>query len=326
MFDVITFGSATRDLFLTSKEFQILKDNQFITGQGFCISAGSKIYIDDLIFATGGGGTNTAATFSYQGLKTAYVGKVGDDAGGQAIVDELKELKIKDFVKKDKEKKTAYSVVLSVPQKERTILVYHGACHFLKNEDIPWSELKTRWFYLAPLSGECAELFTPIMEFAIKNNIKIAVNPGNSQLKMGKEILKPLLNKIDILILNQEEAAELTGLPFQNEKEVFAAIDELVPGIVVMSKGPEGVIVSDGNNLYSAGIPKSDLVDRTGAGDAFGSGFVSAIIQGKNIEYAIELGTANATAAVQNIGAKNDLLKKGEWGKWERVKVESKKL
>lgn len=326
MYDIITFGSATRDMFITSKEFTVLKDSSFPTGAGLCASAGSKIYIDDLFFATGGGGTNTAATFSYQGLKTAYVGKVGDDSGGQAIIDELKHLGIKDFVKKGAEKKTAYSVVLSAPQKERTILVYHGACHFLADKDIPWMELKAKWFYLAPLSGDCASLFQPIIEFAAEHKIKVAVNPGSSQLKMGKEALKPLLNKIDILILNQEEAAELTGVPFQNESEVFKALDELIPGIAVMSKGPEGVVASDGKNLYRAGIPESGLVDRTGAGDAFGSGFVSAIIQGKDIEYAIQLGTANATSCVQQIGAKNGLLKKGEWGEWERVKVESEKL
>ncbi len=83
MFDVITFGSATRDLFLKSKDFKILKSNKFITGQGLCFNLGSKIYLDDLFFATGGGGTNTAATFVRQGFKTAYVGIVGRDAGGR---------------------------------------------------------------------------------------------------------------------------------------------------------------------------------------------------------------------------------------------------
>ncbi len=67
-------------------------------------------------------------------------------------------------------------------------------------------------------------------------------------------------------------------------------------------------------------------MDRTGAGDAFGSAFVAVIIRGGTIEEAIQLGTANATSTVQQIGAKNGLLKKGNWGPWEKVQVEIKKL
>lgn len=327
MFDIITFGSATRDMFVASKEFAVLKDDKFATGEGICVSAGSKVYIDDLLFATGGGGTNAAATFALQGLKAAYVGKVGNDPGGKAIIDELKSFGIKSFVVETNERATAYSIILSAPGKERSILVYRGASHLLKKKEIPFNKLKTKWFYLSPLSGECAELFEPILNFAKENKIKTAVNPGHSQLKLGKEALRPLLNKIDILILNQEEAAELTGVPYQDEKEIFGALDELAPGIVVMSKGPEGVVTSDGKNLYRAGIPKSGLVDRTGAGDAFGSGFVAGFIQSQgSIEHAIQLGTANATSCVQQMGAKNGLLKKKEWGEWEKVKVSVNKI
>jgi len=93
MFDIVTFGSATRDLFVRSKNFDIFKNKKFISGEGICFNLGSKVYIEDLFFATGGGGTNTAATFAKQGLKTAYVGKVGNDPGGEAILKELKELK-----------------------------------------------------------------------------------------------------------------------------------------------------------------------------------------------------------------------------------------
>ena len=322
MFDIITFGSATRDMFVASKDFKILASDEFITGKGLCASAGSKIYIDDLIFATGGGGTNVAVTFALQGLKTAYLGKVGDDAGGVAITDELREMGVTSLVAKDNAKKTAYSIILSAPLQERTILVYHGACHFLRGGEIDWDKIKAQWIYIAPLSGDSAEIFEPLINFAHQNKIKIAVNPGNSQLKMDKKVLELLLNKIDVLILNQEEAAQLTGVAYSEEKEIFKILDELVGGIVVMSKGPQGVVVSDGKDLYSAGIPQSDLLDRTGAGDAFGSGFVAGLIQAPNdIVYAIQLGTANATSCVQQFGAKNGLLKKGEWGEWEKVEV-----
>ncbi|MFC1756720.1 carbohydrate kinase family protein [Patescibacteria group bacterium] len=103
--------------------------------------------------------------------------------------------------------------------------------------------------------------------------------------------------------------------------EIFKKLDELVDGIVVMTKGSDGVVVSDGKNMYSAGIPESGMVDRTGAGDAFGSAFTAGYIETGDIVYAIQLGTANATSVLQQMGATNGLLKKGEWGEWTKVEV-----
>lgn len=324
MYDVITFGSATNDIFVRSRDLKIIDSPEFITGRALAVSAGSKVYVEELVFATGGGGTNTAATFSLQGLKTAYVGLAGDDASGREIIREMKQFAvITDFIKITDKAKTPSSIILSSPKGERSILVYEGASHLLTNDDVPWKKIKAaKWFYNAGLSGESAKVFEPIVNFAKENNIKIAVNPGHDQLTKDLEILKSLLPKIDILIMNQEEASMLTGLDYKNEGELFKRLDELIPGIAVMNKGAEGVTVSDGKNIYRAGIPESGYVDRTGAGDAFGSAFVSAIIKGESIEYAIQLATANATSTIQQIGAKNGILKKGEWGPWPKVEVQ----
>jgi ribokinase len=335
MYDVITFGSATRDIFLRSKELKIIDSQAFPTGKAIAVGAGDKVYIEEMIFASGGGGTNCAVTFSLQGLKTAYVGLIGNDTGGLDLFRELNDIKIDcSFIKTTDKAKTPYSIILSSPGKkasspgekpsigERSILVYEGASHILTVEDIPWDKIKeARWFYLSGLAGQSAKTFEPIINFAAANKIKLAVNPGKDQLTRDLEILKKLLGKIDILLVNQEEASVITGVDYKNEEELFKKFDELVPGIAVMSKGPEGVAVADGKKIYRAGIPDSPYVDRTGSGDAFGSGFVSVIINGGTIENAIQRGTANATSTIQQIGSKNGLLKKDEWGPWERVKV-----
>ncbi|MFZ5559825.1 MAG: carbohydrate kinase family protein [Patescibacteria group bacterium] len=330
MFDIVTFGSATRDLFIKSKDFETLKDKRFSTGQGLCFNLGSKIYLDDLFFATGGGGTNTAVTFANQGLKTVYVGRVGDDPGGKAILDELDKLRIKRFVSIDKKIKTAYSIILSVLKKERTILVYNGACHYLEVGNVPFNQLKSKWFYIAGLSGKSKETLSPIINFAKKNKIKVALNPGVAQLTLGLNGLKNILATVDVLLLNQEEGAKLAGLPFKKEKEIFKKLDKYVKGIIVMTKGPKGVVVSDGKYIYSAGIFKEKrFVDRTGAGDAFGSGFVSGLIRTGKIEQAIRLGSANGTAVVEELGAKNGLLTKNKYEKgarWKKFKITKNKL
>ncbi|MGB9743203.1 MAG: carbohydrate kinase family protein [Minisyncoccales bacterium] len=326
MLDIITFGSATRDIFLQSKTFKIVGEKKFITGKGLYLSLGSKIEIKNIYFSTGGGGTNTAATFANQRFRTAYCGIVGNDPAGEEVIRDLKRHKIESqFVLKTRKKPTNLSVVLTSDGQERTILVYRGASEELAKKAIPWSKLKAKWFYLAPLSGKLCRLFEFLVDFAQKNKIKIMVNPGNSQLALPKRVLERILKKIDILALNQEEASLLTNISYFQEEKIFKKIDEICPGIAIMTKGPAGVVVSDGQYLYQAVPPKSKVVDRTGAGDAFNSGFLSGFIQSQgHIPYAIQLGIANSSACLQEIGAKNGLLKKNQ--KWPKVKVKIKKL
>ncbi len=330
MFDIITFGSATGDTFLRLKKdnFQIWEESKFVTGKALCFPLGSKVFIEDLQVSTGGGGTNTACTFSNQGFKVAYCGKIGEDNGGEAILTELKRFKVDTgFLKKDKKYLTAYSVILSLPQEERTILIYRGACHFLEKEDIPWQKIKeTKWFYLAPLSEKSSLIFPDLVEFAKKNNIKVAVNPGNTQINLGEKILNPLFRKVDVLLLNKEEASGLSKISQGDDRDLIKKLISLTPGIIVMTKGKEGSVVSDGKHIFQAGIPSVLPFEKTGAGDAFGSGFVSGLLEKNDIEYALQLATANATSCIQKIGAKNGLLKKGEWGSWPKVKVKKTKL
>lgn len=323
MYDIITFGSASRDIFLKSKAFKILKDERdFATGEGICLALGSKIDVEDIFFASGGGGTNTAATFSKQGFKVAFVGAVGDDIAGKEIIEELNKIGVDaKFVFLKKEKPTNHSIIILSDKEDRTILVYRGASELLDNKDVPWKKLKARWFYMAPLTGLLCDNFSALVDFAVKNKIKVAVNPSKQQLALPLEILKNILQKVDVLFLNREEASFLTKIPFQQETEVFKKIDEMCPGIAVMTKGGDGVVASDGKYLYSAKPdPNRKIVDTTGAGDSFASGFLSEFIKTKgSIELSIQFGLANSGANLSKIGAKTGLLDKN--AKFKRVAV-----
>jgi len=327
-FDVITFGSATYDIFMSSRKFEVVEDEKFATKKGLCVALGSKMHVEDVFFSMGGCGTNSACTFGEQGLKIAYFGAVGKDAFGGAIKKELASHGVSlKLLQETEQHTTAFSVILSLPDVERSILEKYGACHELSKSDIFFEKLKARWFYLSSLSGKSHELTVPLVEHAVRNGIKISANPaGSLKNKEHTEILKSVLDKIDILILNQEECSILTGIDFRKEAEIFKKLDEMVKGVAVMTKGPGGVSVSDGKNIYSAGIPESGMVDRTGAGDAFGSAFVAGWIEKNDFSYAIQLATANATSVLQKFGATNGLLKKGEWGEWPKVKVEIRQI
>lgn len=328
MFDIITLGSATQDVLMISDGLKEVDSEKFITKKGLCVPLGSKIFMDEITFAMGGTGTNSAITFVKQGMKTAYLGAVGKDVSGEGVKSELEKHGVSlDLLHESGKKPTAYSVILSLPESGRSILKKEGACHFFKEEEIDFDKLKAEWFYAGSLSSESYKLLKPVVDYAFQNNIKVAVNPaGDTQLTSGVDELRSVLDKIDILILNQEECARLTGIDFKKEDKIFAELDKMVKGVAVMTKGKEGVVVSDGENRYSAGIPESGLVDRTGAGDAFGSAFTVGYMEKGDIVHAIQLGTANATAVLQKPGAANGLLEKGDWGPWEKVQVDIKRI
>lgn len=190
-------------------------------------------------------------------------------------------------------------------------------------------KLKSRWFYISGLAGKSAKVIFPIIEYAKKKKIKVAMNPGSAQLALGLKGLKRVLSVVNVLILNQEEASVLANVSYNKEREIFRKLDKFIPGIVVMTKGPKGVVVSDGKEIFRAGIFKEKKhIDRTGAGDAFGSGFVSGLLKTEKIEEAIRLGSANGTSMVEYFGAKNGILSKQDFkdNRWKNFKIIKQKL
>lgn len=337
MYDILVIGSATRDGFFEGIPFVFVKDKKFRVGKGIALPYGGKVKVPKITFTTGGGGTNTAVTFARQGLKTCCISCIGKDVSGEEVKRGLQSEKVDTrFFQIDKKNPTAYSVIFLINTGERTILSYKGAGDNVSEKLIPWSKLKSKWLYLSSLAGN-KNLLIQAINFSRKNDVFLAINPGVAELIHLKKFPK-LLSNFDIFVLNQEEASFLTNIPFVKEKEIFQKLDDLIRGLVVMTKGPEGVVVSDGANMWRAGIYREKkLVDRTGAGDAFASGFVAALVnkkafkvknrsvfREKDIEAAIKLASANATSKVETIGAKTGLLYKKNLTdrRWKKLSIE----
>ncbi len=333
MLDVISIGTATRDVFLRSPLFKIVRDPKHLERLGFpngeaqCFALGGKIEVEGLVQAVGGGAANAAVTFARQGLKTALFAKIGDDQNGELVLDDLKQEKIGSLLVRDKKIGTAYSVVLLSHLGERTILNYRGASEDLKKNEVPFSKLRARWAYIAP--GRIpVSVMNSIIKKLEKNKVRIAMNPSRYYLSMGSQKLRSILNALDVVIMNREEAAALTGISYHEERNIFKKMDELIKGIAVMTDGANGVLVSDGSRAYRARtFAEKKLVDRTGSGDAFGSGFVSALaahnnpeFDEKSIQHAIRLGSANATSVVEHIGAQKGILRKEEFTRAPRFR------
>jgi len=301
-FDIITFGSASEDIFISSKEFFKKK---------LCFPIGEKIEIDKILIKTGGGGTNTAATFSLQGFKTAYCGCVGKDYAGFLVLMDLKRFGIcADFVETFENKTTNHSVILSEKEKGRVILVYRDASRYLpQNFDL--EKLKSKWYYLAPLSGQFAKNTLKIIKFAKKNKIRVAINPSKEQIVILKNKIEKWIGLVDVLIVNENEAKLLFGR-YRSEKSLFKKLKREIRGYLVITKGKKGSIVFGEKNIFQAGIVKTKVEDRTGAGDAYGAGFVAGLIKTNDPIFAIQLATANSAACLKQWGAKEGLLKKNQ--------------
>src|SRR3989344_4613858 len=317
MYDVITIGTATRDVFLQSPLFKVLKDPRhmeklgFPTGEAQCFALGAKIEIGKPEFLIGGGAANAAVTFARQGFRAGALAEIGADFIGAEILKKLKKEGIHPLVVRDRKKKgTAWSAILLSPGGERTILNYRGASEDLALRDLPFAKLNAKWAYIVPGKIPLAIIMRAIAALRRKK-AKIAMDPSKYYLNLGARRLRPILRELDVITLNREEAAYLTGVPYGNERAIFKKFDTLVKGIAVMHDGPRGVLVSDGRTIYRAGgFKEKKLVDRTGAGDAFGSGFVAGLARIQDIGYAIRLGSANATSVVEAIGAQAGILTK----------------
>ena len=321
MYDIVSMGSATRDIFINADSFKSIDMPDFSTGKALCFPLGSKIEIKKIVFTSGGGGTNAATTFARQGLATACIGVTGNDLNGQEVLNELAKEGIETkYFQKHEDDFTAYSVILVDSLGERTILSYKGEGQHFDVNKIAFDQLQTKWLFLNSLGGHF-DLLEKAVNWAVVNNIKIATNPGGKELEHGLGKLKPLLKNFSIVIMNQEEASGLMGIDYNKEEEIFKFTDEIVGGVFVMTKGPEGVVVSDGKNVYRAGVPNSPIVERTGAGDAFSSGFISEYIRSGDISKAIQFATANASSVVTQYGGKAGILKKNDWGPWPLVEV-----
>lgn len=320
-FDIVTIGSSTRDVLLKSGDFEIRKHSDSPTGVEQCFPLGSKMEIKEIYFASGGGGTNAAVTFSRQGFKTACIGVVGEDLTGQEILWELKKEGVNvSMFQKHNDGLTAYSIILVHPSGERTILSFKGEGQHFNVKKIPIDEINVDWMYLDSMGGHY-DLMWSLVNHAVKNNIRIAFNPGGKELDHGLEKLRPIMRHVDIYLTNKEEGAGLLKVRSQNWNIVLEKLSKLVKGLAIVSDGHNGVRVSDKKYIYSAGVPDSPIIERTGAGDAFGSGFVAEFMRSEDIAKAIQFATANASSVVTKFGAKAGILKEGDWGPWPLVEV-----
>ena len=308
MYDIITLGSSTMDVFVETEtkhlKIKTKNDNQEYIAFPF----GSKILINEMHHHTGGGGTNTSTTFAKSGLKTAFIGSVGDDHNGEIIKKELKKNKVKFLGKQHG--KNGYSVIID-SDGDRTALTYKGCNNDVKILDKEMKKLKARYYYMTSMTGKSFEFSKKIVKFAREINAKVCFNPSSYLVKKGFTKLNSILKNTYCLILNDKEAESLTNIKGIEKNLDVLQYKIIMDGIVVITAGEKGAYAIYNHKKYQVPISKIKVKETTGAGDAFGSGFFAGIIKGKSIKFSLKMGINNAEHVIQHIGAKNGLLGRG---------------
>ncbi|MEO8691559.1 MAG: carbohydrate kinase family protein [Candidatus Saccharimonas sp.] len=304
---ILCIGKGTQDVFLRSDEFDSHKVGKKIYTD---IPLGIKMEVEDVTFATGGNATNVAVTFARQGLDSSYLWGLGTDPASRSILDSLDHEGVDtSYVVEDEYNQAGYSVILIAINGERTIMNHRGRA-FRKNARHPFDFTCVKefdWVYPTSLGDGGLDMLREIVDAAEKHGAKVMFNPAGPELS-DKDKLIPLLESIDVLCVNKEEMQMLVSGETLEELALHAL--NYVP-VVIVSDGPNGVVATDGKTIVRAGMYEDvPVVDRTGAGDAFASGFLSQWSQGKSLRDSIIFASANSTSVVTKVGAKAGILHK----------------
>lgn len=317
--DLLSVGDANLDAFIQPSESESLCDINTKECK-IAFSYADKIPVRNLEFSIGGNAANNAVGTKRLGVNTGVILTLGDDSTGLQIIEKLKQENV-DLTYCIQQPSTLSNFNVAVTYTgERTIFTYHAP----RSYEFPVQLPKIPWLYLTSMGESFRPFYNHITEWLIKNpEVNVAFNPGSWQLRAGIENLESIFKLTKLIFVNKQEAEKLTGYEAKDvvTKELLVALSNLGPKMPVITDGGNGSYVFDGVKCYHCGVLPVDAYERTGAGDAFGSGFLSAIIKGKGIEEALIWGTVNSASVIGYVGAQRGLLREEDIDTWvERFK------
>lgn len=310
MYDILSIGGTALDVFLELHEATVNCRIDSAACQ-LCINYADKIPVQKVTNVPGvGTAPNNAVGSARLGLKAALYTVIGNDSEGRDSSAVLKKEKVATkFIMIDKKNRTDYSTILSF-QGERTLLTFQVP----RKYSLP-SGIKTKWMFLGALPDGHALLYSQVVKKAKKEKVKIGYNPGAHELREGIDDMKDLLAVLEVFIVNKEEAWRLVGKE-EDIKLLLSKLRKYGPKIVVVTDGKKGAACFDGDNFYYQPIFETIVVEKTGAGDAFATGLIAALIYGLDVPTALRYGAANSASVVGYVGAQAGLLSKSQMKKF----------
>lgn len=316
--DIISIGDVVIDDFIDLQEDQAWTYKDENGRNVLAMEFGTKVpFAGRQVINAVGNASNAAVAFKRLGLQTGFASNVGDDQYGHDIITALREEGVDThLVVRNRGKASNYHFVLRY-QSERTILIKH------EEYDYTWPQIHANdvpnWIYFSSISEHALDYHDEVCDWLDQHpDVKLAFQPGTFQMAAGTERLKRVYERSELLVLNREEAVLVGGGNHEDVNDLIDKLHALGPRIVIVTDGPNGAYASDGQNRYSMPLypDPADPVDRTGAGDAFASTFVAAIVKGHNLESALQWAPINSMNVVQKVGAQAGLLTEAELEEW----------
>lgn len=312
MLDVLCLGDAKLDIFL-----HVQPDNPHFTlkDHRLEIDFGEKVYVDKYVIDMGGNAANSGIGLSRLGLNAGICAEIGKDEFSIRILNKLMREKINtDFLLQTVSEKTSFSIILSY-RAERTIFSEHE----VREHNFNFKDLQTRFIYITSLGEKWENVYKNALEVSKKRGIKIAFNPGTLQIEGKNRIVFDIIENSDYLFLNKEEAEEiLYGKEInlgsnKNMEKILFGLRSLGAKNVVITDSDKGSYLKDiDDKSFFLGIAPSEVLEKTGAGDAYTAGFIAAILNGFSQKDAMVWGAVNSASVIEKVGAENGLLTKVE--------------
>jgi sugar/nucleoside kinase (ribokinase family) len=312
-YDLVAIGDVVMDAFITLEEASVQWDAKH-ENPTLSMPFATKIPYQSLTVATAvGNSSNVAVGAARLGLRSAIIASIGNDHYGEEVLEHYRKEGVgAEFVKINRGLPTNYHFVLTY-QAERTILIKHEDYEYYDPRKL---DKKTDWLYFSSIGEHAVTMHDKVAEYLRKHpGVRMGFNPGTFQLRFGAKRLREVYKHTYILFLNKEEgehvAGKKEGTPIQ---ELFKALHALGPKIVCITDGPKGAYASDGiSNWFMPPYPDPrPPISRTGAGDAFSTGFLSALIYGLPIHEALRWAPIESMHVVQSFGAQTGLLTKAK--------------
>ena len=326
-FDIVCVGNAKIDTFLTlreaSRSLRLIKETNEL-----CIKFGEKIAVDKAEILLGGNAANVSVGASRLGLNAALIAEIGKDEFAQKIINTLAKEKVNvSNVKQTEGQQSSFSTIINF-KGERTIF----SEHVKRSHDFNFENIATKWVYLTSLGDEWHKAYEKTLNLVKKTQCHLAFNPGTLQIQAGLKNIENVLLATDVLFVNKEEAAQISNFPpalafgksrwragkflISNENDenkdmklLLESLQKLGPKIVVITDGENGsYAIDEKENIVKKEIIETEVVEKTGAGDAYSSGFLSALINNKSIDDAMDWGTKNSASVIGKVGAQAGLM------------------
>src|SRR3989344_455285 len=321
-YKVICVGSTSKDIFFPTDEGIIIQTpDDIVSKEKIAFELGGKYRVADRYEAVGCVAANVAHGLHRLGHAAACYSKIGQDEMGRWILDAFKQEKVPtDLLSADPVAKTDLSAIIVLTQSS-DLTIFHNRDANEKLEIIDEKFAHTEWVFLSALNGEWKTNMQKLLALKETYGFLLAFNPGQHNIKEDASFMLQMLVHADVLLLNKDEAIELT---MQTHKELDAehlndemflleALSRAGAKTIGMTDGKRGAWSFDGTEYWYCPIHTlKGVVDTTGAGDAFGSGFFAALLNGKPIESALRYGMANSGSVVGAYGAIDGLLSSGD--------------